>query len=70
MIERWAMLKDNVVENICLWDGSLSSWQPPEGIVMVKAPDYLGIGWIYSNGAWEPPKLPDINTIDGEIEQV
>lgn len=54
MVERWAMIRNGVVENICLWDGDLKTWQPPEGIDMVKAPNFLGIGWRY-DGAWHEP---------------
>lgn len=57
MIERWAMIKDGLVVNVCLWNGSLNTWQPPEGIVMIKAPDNIGIGWSYdpNTDTWAEP---------------
>jgi hypothetical protein len=35
--KRYAMVKDNVVYNICLWDGDTNTWQPPDdGTVMIE----------------------------------
>lgn len=64
MIERWAMIQNGTVINVCLWDGSLDTWQPPEGIDMVKAPDNIGISWTYDNATdtWAEPVIdPPIN---------
>lgn len=53
-VERWAMIKDGTVINVCLWDGQLSTWQPPEGIEMQLAPDQVAIDWTY-DGEWHEP---------------
>lgn len=58
MVNRWAMIKDGVVVNVCLWDGLLTTWQPPEGIEMQLAPDQIAIGWTYVNGEWIAPIIP------------
>lgn len=59
MVERWAMLKNDVVINICLWDGDEATWQPPADVVMKVAPDYLGIGWSWDGSQWVAPPEPE-----------
>lgn len=54
-MNRWAMIKDTYVINICIWDGSYETWQPPENIVMEPAPDEVSIGWRFVDGEWLPP---------------
>ena len=50
--KRYAMVKDNVVYNTCLWDGSLETWQPPDDGTLMIANDWAGIGdwWEESEG--------------------
>lgn len=55
MVERWAMIKDGVVINVCNWDGLLTTWQPPEGIEMQKAEDRVAIGWRWDGVNWQEP---------------
>lgn len=55
MAERWAMIRAGVVENVCLWDGDLNTWQPPEGIEMQPATDECGIGWTWDGQAFAAP---------------
>lgn len=60
MVERWAMIKDGAVINVCNWDGLTSTWQPPEGIEMQKAPDQVAIGWQWVDNTWVEPVIPVI----------
>jgi len=61
MVERWAMVRDDgYVENVCLWDGNLSNWQPPNDIEMVKAEDQTAIGWIWNGTEFTNP-MANIN---------
>lgn len=55
MVERWAMVLNGIVENICLWDGNATTWQPPEIYTMVVAPDGVGIGWSWDGTNFSPP---------------
>lgn len=50
------MIKDTYVINICVWDGSYETWQPPEDIVMEPAPDEVSTGWRFVDGEWLPPE--------------
>lgn len=52
------MIKDGTVINVCVWDGQLSTWQPPEGIEMQPARDDVGIGWTW-DGEWHAPVIPE-----------
>lgn len=36
--QRYAVVRDGVVENVVMWGGE-SAWAPPEGTVLVKADD-------------------------------
>jgi hypothetical protein len=58
MIERWAMIRDGIVENVCNWDGLTTTWQPPDGVQMQQAPDHVGIGWTYDGVDWTAPPEP------------
>jgi len=29
-MKTWAIVRNGIIENVCLWDG-VSQWQPPEG---------------------------------------
>lgn len=56
MSERWAMIENGVVVNVCLWDGNLNTWQPPEGIEMQLASEQCGIGWLWDGEQFNPPE--------------
>ena len=45
----WAMISeiDNTVKNICVWDGDLEKWQPPKGIYLIPAPNFVALGDFY-----------------------
>lgn len=58
-VERWAMIRDGVVENVCLWDGLLTTWQPPAGIEMQPAGDIVAIGWRWDGSQWLEPLPPE-----------
>lgn len=32
-IQRYAIIIEGVVNNVCLWDGDETKWQPPQGSV-------------------------------------
>jgi len=59
---RYAMIRDGIVENISLWDGDIKKWQPPEDMIIIPAPDYVGINWNYDGNNWIKPTIikPDI----------
>lgn len=38
----------NIVENVCLWDGNTSSWQPPQGYLMVVQATTPAYNWEYN----------------------
>ena len=57
---RYAMINNstNIVDNVCNWDGELTTWVPPEGYTMVKLTDEqstVGIWWTYANGVFTEP---------------
>jgi hypothetical protein len=42
--KRYAMVKDNIVYNVCLWDGNILRWQPPNDGTIMIANDWAGVG--------------------------
>ena len=66
MVQRWAMIENGVVVNVCSWDGDITRWQPPVGVIMILAPDNVGMAWRYDNGEWLPPiPTPEPDQIEG-----
>ena len=53
---RWALVVGGVVENIIIWDGDTSRWQPPAGsqVVAVAAGQACSIGWTYDGTTFSP----------------
>ncbi|QNB10899.1 hypothetical protein G5S35_04470 [Paraburkholderia tropica] len=53
----YALVKDGIVVNIVVWDGS-ASWSPPEDTTAVEVTEQSGpayIGGTYSNGLFSTP---------------
>jgi hypothetical protein len=54
----WALIKNNIVENVIVWDGE-SEWTSPESFIVVEITNSnTSIGWTYIDGVFEPPLLP------------
>lgn len=56
-MENYAVVEDGKVTNIVVWDGK-SEWAPYNGDV-IPAPDGIGIGWLYADGSFTTPALPE-----------
>lgn len=61
-VERWAVIINGVIENVCLWDGVVrsdenpSAWEPPEGATMVNVENiFCGPGWLYDGTNFTAP---------------
>jgi hypothetical protein len=67
-VERWAMIENGYVINICLWDGDVTRWKPPGNIEMQLAPDFIDIGWKYENENWEAPQPQEATQITPNTE--
>lgn len=66
---RYALIKNNVVENVALWDNE-SKWGSHEGYTVVQS-DNAGIGWSYSDGVFSPPaeQAPTYEQLVAQAEQ-
>jgi hypothetical protein len=53
---KYAIVEQNTVTNVTLWDG-VSAWTPAAGEA-VACPDNVGIGWTYDGTDWTPPPPP------------
>ena len=57
----WTLIKNNVVENVVLWDG-ISEWSPPDGYTLIDITDMEngpGPGWTYENDAFIAPVVEE-----------
>ena len=56
---RWAMVKDGVIENVCLWDGNTRTWAPPKGYEMIPAGDNANSGDLWNGKEFTKPAPVD-----------
>ena len=52
------MIEENIVTNVCLWDGDVNSWQPPQDATMLVQATTPAFNW-----AWNPD-LKDFELIE------
>lgn len=58
-MNKYAIIENGVVTNICLWDGT-TEWVPPENSTIVELVDTsIDIGFQYLDGQFTPPALPE-----------
>jgi hypothetical protein len=62
MVEAWAMILTDIVENVILWDGDTNTWQPPEGYLMEPVPEGSGVGpgWGWDGTNFVAPPEPEL----------
>jgi hypothetical protein len=47
MNENYLIIEDNVVTNICVWDGKTETWTPTEGAVAVPQATAKAMIWVW-----------------------
>ncbi|ELI9468635.1 tail fiber assembly protein [Escherichia coli] len=57
MSKTYAVIENNTVVNTVLWDGE-SEWSPDNGVA-IPAADGVGIGWLYADGTFTAPDIPE-----------
>lgn len=57
MSKTYAVIENNTVVNVVLWDGE-SEWSPDNGVA-IPAADGVGIGWSYANSTFTAPDIPE-----------
>lgn len=57
---RWALVVGGVVENVIIWDGDTSRWQPPSGseVIAIAEGQACSIGWTYDGNTFAEPEEP------------
>lgn len=57
-MDRYLLIKDDVVVNVTVWDG-VSPWDPPEGVTLQLDPGGVGPRWTRQpDGTFAPPPAP------------
>lgn len=54
MIKRYAVIKNNKIDNICLWDG-VTEWIPAEDASVVEAEDAWKMDGTFIDGVYHDP---------------
>ena len=57
-MKKWAVIRDDVVIDLVVWDGE-TEWQypfPHDEMVEITEKKNIGIGWYWENGAWHVPE--------------
>ena len=52
--QNYALIRDGLVETVCVWDGNTETWSPPDGVLAIQT-DSAGAGWTYADGVFSPP---------------
>lgn len=57
MINQYAVVENGVVINVILWDGTPSSWTPPDGTAVEPIPSGIqaGIGYSFNGSEFVAP---------------
>jgi hypothetical protein len=50
-VQNYLMVNEstNVVDNICLWDGDTSTWQPPANHLMLVQATTMALVWVWDS---------------------
>lgn len=53
-MKRYAIVIDDLVTNVALWDG-VTHWQPEGEVIELDDDSSVGPGWTYDDGEWVSP---------------
>lgn len=57
--KRYAVVVNNEVVNVTLWDGDTNTWQPPQGALMIQTDSaVIGDWWEEAEGIFYRPIVP------------
>ena len=48
MTQNYLVIENNVVTNVCVWDGDVNKWTPPEGSVLLPQNTTLALVWVWN----------------------
>lgn len=57
-MNRYAVVRDGLAENVILWDG-VAEYQAPEGTELVQVSEEIAPGWRLEGDAWIAPEMPE-----------
>lgn len=49
-IQNYLMIENNIVTNVCVWDGDTNTWQPPANVTMLVQATTPALIWKSSGG--------------------
>lgn len=58
-VQRYAIVRGGIVEDVTMWNGDMETWQPPEGTTAHAFPTGpISKGWPWSDGSPADPNPP------------
>ena len=51
--QNYLMIENNVVTNVCLWDGNPQTWTPPADAIMLPQATTPAMVWVLVDGEYE-----------------
>ena len=57
---RYAIVDGTDVVNVIIWDGE-EEYPPPDGCLVIPAPDEVSVGWTYVDGVYHSPNVPPVD---------
>jgi hypothetical protein len=58
-MQNYLMIQNNVVTNICVWDGNTLTWTPPVGALMLVQATTPAVIWVWNE-----------TTQDSELQEI
>lgn len=55
MSRNFAVIRNDTIENVVVWDGG-DDWSPPDGATVHSLPEGAGVGWRFVGGEWTAPE--------------
>lgn len=57
----YAVVLNNIVDNVIVWDGNTEGWTPPQGsdVFLISEGEDIGIGYSYKDSKFTPPEVPE-----------
>jgi hypothetical protein len=52
-MQNYLMIQNNVVTNVCVWDGNTETWAPPADATMLVQATTPALVWVYAGNDYE-----------------
>jgi hypothetical protein len=68
--QNYLIVENNIVNNVCVWDGDTSTWTPPADSIQLIQATTPAIVWVGTKVEVQPPTVPPTYIIDYTLQEV